>query len=962
MSILPIAASHLSNPSRPLNSRWSRAIAVVAAIAVVSATIPAEAVPINWAVDADGDWEVTTNWSSDPVLPGSTDDVTIDRAAGTYTVTVSTISPTVNSLFSNENLILDGGRSFTVKAPSSINGSLEIRSKATLWADGAGASFVANGATTLDGAHVRAKNGGTISLPLATTYSEAANPSFGDRFLEANGTGSMLDLSALTNASSSTGSFSSLRFQAFNGGQVDVSALGGFNLGAGQAIARHAGSIVDLTNLTTFTPTTVFGETSFFEATSGGTVLIPNLVTVDGAGVKLDGTGTMSTSQIVNFNRSVATINGDTPDFSGMTNIDGSNFLASNGGSISAPNANSYDTLTAKNRLFRADGLGSNIDFSTLSNLVVGTWLSTNAFNGGSIDLTGIGVYNSGRLNVAATGALSVVDLSNLTSLTTDSTSSRLEATNGGTIVAPNLTSLDYSGLTLDGTGTMSTSQIATFTNSVATISGGTPDFSGMSNIDASSFFVSGGATVATPAATSYNLSTLASREFKATGLGSSLDLSTVTSMNVTTRLMVNSLSGGSIDLSGLGVYNGGRLDVKANGALSVVDLSNLTSLTTTNSGSRLEATAGGTVVMPNLSFIHLSGITLDGTGTMDTAQIATFTNSRATISGGTPDFSGMTNIDASSFFVSGGATVSLPSVTSYADPANPTFAKRVWEADGVGSTLDLSSITSASASAGVFSDLTARALNGGVVDVSNLATFDIGINHILADGAGSVVDMSSMSTFTPDLIFTGKSRVEATNGGTVRLNVASTDVDGARIIVSPTGTIEVGGLSLMSTATLEGTGTLAAPVNSVGTVTPGTSADETGNLMIDGSFSQLVGGITAIDLEGTSTSDFDILSITGPAILDGTLDVDLLGSFTPMHGDSFTILSAAGGVTGMFGTELLPALPGTLDWQILYGTNDVTLLAVDPTIVPEPSTIVLALFGMGGLVLAYRRRQRGQR
>lgn len=67
--------------------------------------------------------------------------------------------------------------------------------------------------------------------------------------------------------------------------------------------------------------------------------------------------------------------------------------------------------------------------------------------------------------------------------------------------------------------------------------------------------------------------------------------------------------------------------------------------------------------------------------------------------------------------------------------------------------------------------------------------------------------------------------------------------------------------------------------------------------------------------------------------------------------GDTFEILTAAGGITGMFDTELLPALTGSLYWEIDYGANTVSLTGV-----PEPSTIVLLILAAAALCCRRRR------
>src|SRR5206468_4162141 len=59
------------------------------------------AATVSWLPNADGFWHVAANWSSNPLLPGPTDDVVIDvGGAAVRTITHSQGSTTVLSLTS----------------------------------------------------------------------------------------------------------------------------------------------------------------------------------------------------------------------------------------------------------------------------------------------------------------------------------------------------------------------------------------------------------------------------------------------------------------------------------------------------------------------------------------------------------------------------------------------------------------------------------------------------------------------------------------------------------------------------------------------------------------------------------------------------------------------------------------------------------------------------------------------
>ncbi|MEM8679706.1 MAG: hypothetical protein AAGF97_10180, partial [Planctomycetota bacterium] len=93
--------------------------------------------------------------------------------------------------------------------------------------------------------------------------------------------------------------------------------------------------------------------------------------------------------------------------------------------------------------------------------------------------------------------------------------------------------------------------------------------------------------------------------------------------------------------------------------------------------------------------------------------------------------------------------------------------------------------------------------------------------------------------------------------------------------------------------------------------------------------FVQDASGELRIELQGTGLTDYDRFDLIGQAQLDGELDVSLLGGFTPVLGDSFTILSALVGVSGQFATLDLPALGAGLAWDVVYDPTLVNLQVI---------------------------------
>ena len=140
---------------------------------------------------------------------------------------------------------------------------------------------------------------------------------------------------------------------------------------------------------------------------------------------------------------------------------------------------------------------------------------------------------------------------------------------------------------------------------------------------------------------------------------------------------------------------------------------------------------------------------------------------------------------------------------------------------------------------------------------------------------------------------------------------------------VSSSGQIAVGPSGVVT-----GIGTVIGELANAGLVQPGQSV---GDLAVTGDYSQAATGKLQVELTGTPAGAFDTIEVSDQATLDGTLDVDLGlnggNPFVPQLGDSFAILTAAGGVAGSFASAELPALAAGKMWQIRYSANAATLV-----------------------------------
>ena len=259
------------------------------------------------------------------------------------------------------------------------------------------------------------------------------------------------------------------------------------------------------------------------------------------------------------------------------------------------------------------------------------------------------------------------------------------------------------------------------------------------------------------------------------------------------------------------------------------------------------------------------------------------------------------------------------------------------------------------------FTNFSGTTLTGGTFQVSGTGIFkftnaDIVTNAatIVLDGASSqIVDASDVDAFTnfatngasgSFTIQNGRNLPTAGafgNAGSITIGTGSTFTVGGGANYTQTGgsTAVNGGLTTatadIQTGTLSGSGTVTGNASNAGTVGPGASA---GSLTITGNYTQTSAGTLAIEIGGLSTgTQYDQLNVTGAVTLDGTLDVTLINSFTPVAGNTFRILTfgsksgafaASNGLDLGSGLELTKTFGATELDLVTHGISEATLAA----------------------------------
>ena len=201
------------------------------------------------------------------------------------------------------------------------------------------------------------------------------------------------------------------------------------------------------------------------------------------------------------------------------------------------------------------------------------------------------------------------------------------------------------------------------------------------------------------------------------------------------------------------------------------------------------------------------------------------------------------------------------------------------------------------------------------------VAGVDVSQGGQIPTDSGLIFDTSSGDQ-TVSSSLTGSDAVTKIGSGTLTLTGGSSSytgtltVSGGKIQVA-SGAVVGGTVSVASGGTLGGYGTVGSVTNS-GTVSPGGSI---GTLTIAGNYTQSATGDLLAEVSPTIS---DLLNVTGTASLDGTLTVaPQQGYYT--SGQSWTILTAAGGVTGSF-ANVLTSGSWNLRFTPTYTANGVTV------------------------------------
>lgn len=162
-------------------------------------------------------------------------------------------------------------------------------------------------------------------------------------------------------------------------------------------------------------------------------------------------------------------------------------------------------------------------------------------------------------------------------------------------------------------------------------------------------------------------------------------------------------------------------------------------------------------------------------------------------------------------------------------------------------------------------------------------------------------------------------------------LNATVTALEGMHI--TPNGLVSGSGNIILAGAGLLNEGTLSPGINIV--ISPLAAAptmpqDNLATMTITGTLTISDTGKLQIPLTGSGAGEYGSLAVNGAANLDGVLALDFRNWFAPKQGDTFTFLSATGGVNETFDSVEISGLAPGFEYDLTIVDGQVVLEALN--------------------------------
>jgi hypothetical protein len=849
---------------------------VFTALLVLAVTAPAAAqITATYTGPNNGLWSDPANWD--------TPDAPINDGVNTYAVIIPN-AVTVNfdidgdseitslTLGDNARINFTGDRRLTTLDDAEIHGLIHATGPdAAYFAQSPLASFTPNGR-----GRAHALGGAAISI-LAPTYSGSFGGTGNWDVFIAIDAGSTLDLSTVASlALPNDGSALTRTFSvtASNGGVIDLSSVETIQGAGGNNWARFnilSGGQINLDSLQAVSGRTQFQigvpahelpalqsvtGASIFTVGSASVLDVPALTSMSGATLAIADGGEIEAPNLVSFTGGLIDLNPArtlvTPPF---TEFDNSRVFISGGAAFDGVAASSYTFNpggTSSWNVFESTDPGSLLDLSAVTSLslpdagyTLTRTFSITASNEGEIDFSnvtaieGAGGNNWARFNILSGGQINLdavqeisgrawfrvespmLELPSLSSITGAST---LSVGSGSTLALPLITSLASATLQIDDGGTIDIPNLNTFTGSLLQVNPATTFVSQpIASFDNSRLFVTGGAVFDRVVASSYTFNpggTLSWDVFLASGAGSVLDLSSLTSLalpdsgyTLTRTFSITASSGGYIDLSnvtnlqGAGGNNWARFNLLSGGQINLDSVQTMSGrvhfrvesplfrlplLQSVVHSTIFSVGAGSVIELPLVTSMANATLDIDDGGTIDAPMLSSFTNGLIHYTPWTMLVSQpFAEFDNSRVVITGGAVFDRVVAPGYTFNPGGTSSWDVFIVSNPGSVLDLSSLTSISLPDSGYTltrNFTITASDGGLIDLSNVSAIqgpggnNWGRFHIHSGGAmhfGNVAfapgrtrftmwDMDSHAEFLGSAAFMVPAEVSVSDGAAV--------------------------------------------------------------------------------------------------------------------------------------------------------------------------------------------------
>jgi len=947
----------------------------------------------------DGLWQTAGNWT--PVgVPGPTDNVCI---GGAFVVTLSAGAHTINALeITSTGLFTISGGSLSIASASTIGsggftlsggefsgaGNLTVSGLFT-WTSGTlsgtGATN-ANGGMNISGADFKSlgrnlNNAGTATWS-GTGRIRAGNSTFNNQvgalfnaqndqpFVHEFGGAPVFTNAGTFRKSVGTGTttFSGVPFNN-NNATIDVQsgtlvlASGGTSTSGTFTVAT--GAIFDLTGVSTHTYTgTYTGTGAGTIRLSGGTIAIGMAgATFNFSGSLFQWTGGTLTGSGILTNASTSTLNISGADFKTLdvTLNNAGTATWSGTGRIRAGDSVAFNNQASA--LFNAQNdqqfvheFGGPPVFNNAGTFRKSVGTGTTTFNNVTLNNSSTVEVQSGTLSFISAGGTSTGTFTTATG-TSFAFTGGTQTLNGATFTGTGLGRIAGGTVIVNGTVTAENFELAsgtldgagTFASTVLSWTGGDMFGSGPTNVASTAVLNISGADFKS---LGRNLNNAGTATWSGTGrirAGNSVAFNN----------QVGALFNAQNDQQFVHEFGGAPVFTNAGTFRKSVGTGTTTfsGVPFNNSGPVGEAPPGTVEVQTGTLVLAGGGTSGGGTFTVASGAIFDLTG-------------GSTHVYSGDYTGAGDGTIRLASGTLQIAMAGATFNFSGFEWTG-GTLIGPGGLTNSGTlniSGADFKTLDVTLTNAGTVIWSGTGRIRAGDSVAFNNQVSALFDAQNDQQFVHEFggapVFTNAgilrksagtgtttfSGVPLNNSGTVEVQSGTLNFTGG--YTQTAGATILNGGNLQSSTTLNinggslsGAGTVTANVANGGQVNPGGSL-AAGILNIMGTYTQSATG--ALNIEIGETDQFDQLTISGLATLNGTLNISLINGFQPVVDDIFEIITF-GSSGGNFATINAP-LPGARFFVTNLGPTSLTVLtqglaglaelAVTKTDAPDPVMI----------------------